>query len=308
METTTHEVVCTLWMSYSEHFVSTLTQRSRWLCTHLCLLAQCHPKGSNETGNLWFQTLYSHSRTATFHLRRSVSRETGQKEEGAREKDAHTVRACYQNLLSHFSPEDQGRMKFYSWFLRHKALCEKLIKFLQYHFEEVFALCCSFSQPFFISFSKSWLKNVFLTWIDESEIFFCSLNIRPDVSITPCVPQSLVSLLHERNWGKKTRNFVWIKEIILPTVNSEILKFCGRVWFELIFSHASERRFLSPCGGIEYCINGTHCEKHFLLPTLSIQREKRIKGKSGSCWISPVLITGWDTGITGGKNRNFKAC
>lgn len=55
--------------------------------------------------------------------------------------------------------------------------------------------------------------------------FFCSLNIRPDVSITPCVPQSLVSLLHERNWGKKaaTRNFVLIKEIILPTVNSEIL-------------------------------------------------------------------------------------
>lgn len=43
--------------------------------------------------------------------------------------------------------------------------------------------------------------------------------------ITPRVLQSLVSLLHEKNWGKKTgtRNFVLIKEIILPTVNSEIL-------------------------------------------------------------------------------------
>lgn len=45
------------------------------------------------------------------------------------------------------------------------------------------------------------------------------------MSITPRMLQSLVPLLHERNWGKKTatRNFVLIKEIILPVVNSEIL-------------------------------------------------------------------------------------
>lgn len=45
------------------------THRSRWLSIHLCLLAQCHPKGSNWTGNLWFQMLYTHSRTAMFDLK-----------------------------------------------------------------------------------------------------------------------------------------------------------------------------------------------------------------------------------------------
>lgn len=135
--------------------------------------------------------------------------------------DAHTVTARYQNLqrLS-FLPLRSGEGKegspqtlFYRWFSRNKyslwkadqpptiplwkdtqtedptlqrALKVPLRKGNRVLVKIVFSLSCLFSWPFFSLFSNSGLKKALLDLdLQEGDLGFCCLNIRPDVSITP---------------------------------------------------------------------------------------------------------------------------
>lgn len=287
-------------------FWAPYTHRSRWLFIHLCLLAQCHLKGSNETqksvipGALDpFKNCYIWPQEVCFQRNRSERRRS-------QEKGCTHCQSMLPKFTVSFLPLRSEEDEVLQLVLKTQMFPVKSwTSSSKTTLKSFFPYAAHFPSLFLNLVLQSWLKNTFLTWMDEREALFFAAWMSGQMCQQHHVCCSHLCHYCMRETGAKRQQpgiLFWLRKLYFPW---SILQFCGRVWFELI---ASERRFLSPCGGIEYCINGTHWEKHFPLPTLSIQREKGIKGKSGSSWISPVLIIGWDMGITGDENINFRAC
>lgn len=223
-------MVCTLWMSsYSEHFVH--IAQGGCPCTSVFVSTASLQRINRDWESVLPDALYPFKNWHVWPQEATVPRNRSERRRSQGKGCTHcqsTLSTFTVSFLPLRSEKDEVlQLAFKTEMFSVKSWSSSSSTILK----RFFSLCCSFSQPFFILFSKSWLKNVFLTWIDKRETFFCCLNVKPDVSITPCVLQSLVSLLHKTNCGKNTatRNFVLITEIILPMVNSEIL-WKGVIW------------------------------------------------------------------------------